>query len=66
MDLGLQTSDLASFPSEFRRSCPHPKLCLFRIFVWLKGLVRHFSAGVSSLGQVAESCQTSAGMGIAP
>lgn len=52
--------------SEFRRSCPHPKQCLFLICVLLKGMVLHFSASVISLGQVAESCQTSAGMRIAP
>jgi hypothetical protein len=51
--------------SEFRRSCPHPKPCRFHISVLLPGMVLHFSASVISLGQVVESCQTSAGIGIA-
>jgi ubiquinone/menaquinone biosynthesis C-methylase UbiE len=51
--------------SEFRQSFPHPKQCLFRIFVLLNGMVLHFSGNVICLGRVAESCQTSAGMRIA-
>jgi len=48
---------------EFRLSFPRPKL--FRIFVFLNGMALHFSGKVISLGTVAESCQTSAGMRIA-
>jgi ubiquinone/menaquinone biosynthesis C-methylase UbiE len=51
--------------SEFRGSFRHPKNILFRIFVLFNGMVLHFSGNVISLGKVAESCQTSAGMRIA-
>lgn len=51
--------------SEFRRVFPRPKQCLFRTFVFLNGMVLHFSGKVISVGRVAESCQTSAGMRIA-
>ena len=51
--------------SEFRRSFPKPKPTLFRAFVFLNGMVLHFSGDVISLGRVAESCQTDAGMRIA-
>jgi ubiquinone/menaquinone biosynthesis C-methylase UbiE len=48
--------------SEFRNSFPRPKATLFRVFVLLNGMVLHFSGDVLSLGRVAESCQTDAGM----
>jgi ubiquinone/menaquinone biosynthesis C-methylase UbiE len=51
--------------SEFRRSFPKPKQSLFRTFVFLNGMVLHFTGRVISLGKVAESCQTEAGMRIA-
>lgn len=51
--------------SEFRRSFPKPKQSLFRVFVFLNGMVLHFSGRVISLGKVAESCQTERGMRIA-
>jgi hypothetical protein len=51
--------------SEFLQSFPRPKQSLFRAFVLLNGMVLHFSGNVISLGRVAESCQTSAGMRIA-
>jgi len=50
---------------EFRRSFPKPKPSLFRFFVFLNGMVLHCSGSVMSLGKVAESCQTDAGMRIA-
>ena len=51
--------------SEFRKSFPRPKQSLFRVFVLLNGAVLHFSGDVISLGKVAESCQTTAGIRIA-
>jgi len=51
--------------NEFRKSFPRPKQSLFRTFVFLNGLVLHFSGKVISLGRIAESCQTEAGMRIA-
>jgi ubiquinone/menaquinone biosynthesis C-methylase UbiE len=51
--------------SEFRNSFPRPKPTLFRAFVLLNGMALHFSGNVISLGRVAESCQTNAGMQIA-
>jgi len=51
--------------SEFRKSFPKPKQSLFRVFVFLNGMVLHFSGRVISLGKVSESCQTEAGMQIA-
>lgn len=51
--------------SEFRKAFPRPKPSLFRLFVILNGVVFHFSGDVISLGKVAESCQTDAGMRIA-
>ncbi len=51
--------------SEFRQSFPKPKQSLFRIFVFLNGMVLHFSGDVISVGKVAECCQTDAGMRIA-
>lgn len=51
--------------SELRRSFPKPKPSLFRLFVLFNGLVLHCSGKVLSLGPVAESCQTDAGMRIA-
>lgn len=51
--------------SEFRQSFPKPKQSLFRTFVFLNGMVFHFSGDVVSLGRVAESCQTDRGMSIA-
>lgn len=51
--------------SELKRAFPKPKPSLFRIFVLLNGLVLHCSGRVLSLGNVAESCQTDAGMRIA-
>ncbi len=51
--------------SEFRRSFPRPKQSLFRTYVFLNGLVLHFTGSVISLGNVAESCQTESGMRIA-
>lgn len=50
---------------EFRRSFPKLKPSLFRFFVFLNGMVLHCSGSVMSLGKVAESCQTDAGMRIA-
>jgi SAM-dependent methyltransferase len=50
--------------SELRRSFPKPKPSLFRVFVLFNGLVLHCSGKVLSLGSVAESCQTDAGMRI--
>ena len=50
---------------EFWRSFPKPKQSLFRVFVFLNGMVLHFSGRVISLGKVAESCQTEGGMRIA-
>ncbi len=50
--------------SELRRTFPRPKASLFRLFVLLNGAVLHFSGSVISLGNVAESCQTEAGMRI--
>jgi ubiquinone/menaquinone biosynthesis C-methylase UbiE len=51
--------------SELRNAFPKPKPSLFRVFVLLNGMVLHFSGKVISLGEVAESCQTDAGMRIA-
>lgn len=50
---------------EFRRAFPKPKPSLFRLFVLLNGAVLHFTGNVISLGPIAESCQTEAGMRIA-
>jgi ubiquinone/menaquinone biosynthesis C-methylase UbiE len=51
--------------SEFRKSFPRPKQSLFRAFVLANGAALHFSGRVISFGNVAESCQTTAGMRIA-
>jgi ubiquinone/menaquinone biosynthesis C-methylase UbiE len=51
--------------SELKRSFPKPKPSLFRVFVLLNGMVLHCFGNVLSLGKVAESCQTDAGMCIA-
>lgn len=51
--------------SEFRRAFPSPKASLFRTFVFLNGMIFHFSGEVISLGKKAESCQTEGGMRIA-
>lgn len=51
--------------NEFWRAFPRPKASLFRVFVLLNGMILHFSGGVISMGNVAESCQTEAGMRIA-
>jgi hypothetical protein len=51
--------------SELRKSFPRPKQSLFRFFVFLNGMVLHFSGNVISPGRVAESCQTDAGMRLA-
>lgn len=51
--------------SEFRQSFPKLKQSLFRVFVFLNGMVLHFFGDVISLGRVAESCQTDRGMRIA-
>jgi len=51
--------------SEFQRSFPAPKASLFRSFVFLNGMIFHFSGRVLSLGNVAESCQTDRGIRIA-
>jgi ubiquinone/menaquinone biosynthesis C-methylase UbiE len=51
--------------SEFHRALPKPKQSLFRVFVFLNGMVLHFTGRVISLGRVAESCQTDGGMRIA-
>lgn len=51
--------------SELRRSFPKPKPSLFRLFVLINGMVLHCSGQVLSLGPIAESCQTDAGMRIA-
>lgn len=48
--------------SELRRSLPRPRQSLFRVFVLVNGLVLHFTGKVISLGSVAESCQTKAGL----
>ena len=51
--------------SELRKSFPCPKQSLFRVFAFLNGVVLHFSGNVISLGRVAESFQTDAGMRMA-
>jgi ubiquinone/menaquinone biosynthesis C-methylase UbiE len=51
--------------SEFKRAFPKPKPTLFRTFVFLNGMVLHFTGRVISLGKVAESCQTESGTRIA-
>jgi ubiquinone/menaquinone biosynthesis C-methylase UbiE len=51
--------------SEFLRSFPKPKQSLFRTFVFLNGMLLHFTGKVISLGKVAESSQTETGMRIA-
>jgi ubiquinone/menaquinone biosynthesis C-methylase UbiE len=51
--------------NELLQSFPHPKQTLFRIFVLLNGMVLHFSGRVISIGKIAESCQTNAGIRIA-
>jgi len=50
---------------EFWRAFPKPKASLFRVFVFLNGMVLHLSGEVISLGKVAESFQTNTGMRIA-
>ena len=51
--------------SEFRKSFPKPQQSLFRVFVFLNGMFLHFTGRVIAFGEVAESCQTEAGMRIA-
>jgi ubiquinone/menaquinone biosynthesis C-methylase UbiE len=51
--------------SNLRQCFPKPKQSLFRIFVFLNGMVLHFAGVVLSLGRVCESCQTERGMRIA-
>lgn len=50
---------------ELLRAFPLPKATLFRVFVMLNGMSLHLTGSVLSLGKVAESCQTEAGMRIA-
>ncbi len=51
--------------SEFRNSLPQPKPSLFRAFVFMNGMIFHFSGSVISFGKMTESCQTEGGMRIA-
>lgn len=50
---------------ELLRAFPLPKATFFRVFVMLNGMFLHLTGSVLSLGKVAESCQTEAGMRIA-
>jgi hypothetical protein len=50
---------------EFRLSFPAPNKAYSRILVFLNGIGSSSFGNVISLGRVAESCQTSAGMRIA-
>jgi ubiquinone/menaquinone biosynthesis C-methylase UbiE len=50
--------------SEFRRSFPHPKSSMFRVFVLLNGMLLHCAGRVVSLRGRCESCQTERGMRI--
>jgi len=47
---------------ELKMSFPWPKQTLSRVFVLFNGMVLHCCGGVISLGKMAESCQTDAGM----
>jgi ubiquinone/menaquinone biosynthesis C-methylase UbiE len=51
--------------NELLRAFPHHKQTLFRIFVLLNGMVLHLSGRVISIGKIAESCQTNAGIRLA-
>lgn len=50
---------------ELVRAFPRPKATLFRVFVMLNGMIFHLTGSVLTLGNIAESCQTEAGMRIA-
>ena len=47
---------------ELKMCFPRPRQTLFRVFVLLNGMVLHCCGGVISVGRMAESCQTDAGM----
>jgi SAM-dependent methyltransferase len=51
--------------SNLRQSFPKPKQSLFRLLVFLNGMILHFAGVVLSLGGISESCQTERGMRIA-
>jgi ubiquinone/menaquinone biosynthesis C-methylase UbiE len=51
--------------SNLRQSFPKPTQSLFRLFVFLNGMIFHLAGVVLSAGGVSESCQTERGMRIA-
>jgi ubiquinone/menaquinone biosynthesis C-methylase UbiE len=50
---------------ELTQAFPKPRQSLVRLFVLFNGMLLHFWGRAISLGKVAESCQTGAGMQIA-
>jgi ubiquinone/menaquinone biosynthesis C-methylase UbiE len=51
--------------SNLRQCFPKPKQSLFRLFVFLNGMIFHLAGVVMSQSGVSESCQTERGMRIA-